>query len=482
MFGKKNQAAEDGLDVLTEIKEPFSFANFFEDHVVGRIRAIKQFLEEKGILFFLLSPFQQRNRLIAQLTIITIGILLGVVPRCMKLINTAKERNASSEMASLISSNTELNQGSLLIRPLASSQYDKQHILAFSLTPNGSTPIPSTAKRYEVTLAASRGVLDMEHVSYSYEVLPISERQRLLLVYVDNRNQNDETGIFNLTIVSADDALGPDAIPLEIVLSNTQETTDLFDEEGIDLACLTDLILSNPNMPIASAWENFETSVHEYELETERIKALPLGMDPTPDVATLETFARSHTLYPELTDTSTTKDIADIAEREDDSSEFVYDVGITMNGTLYNKAYFEALTGSMSTDIQTADAVISTEGAAPSEEEETVTKELSSLQEKADAVLKALLDVNNACKVKYLALKDYKLMLNQTIDLTTFTSGNPLSDKVLEGSPSEGGDEASNAAEKSSAVQKEAEENTDIPSNDPIPADDAANNSDSLSQ
>ena len=64
LFGKKKKE-DTGLDVLTEIKEPFSFANFFEEQVVERYKKLRKFLEEKGILFFLLSPFQQRNRLIA---------------------------------------------------------------------------------------------------------------------------------------------------------------------------------------------------------------------------------------------------------------------------------------------------------------------------------------------------------------------------------------------------------------------------------
>ena len=66
----KKQKGDDGLDVITELKEPFSFANFYEDHVLGRIKRLKKFLDEKGILFFFLSPFQQRNRLILQLAVI----------------------------------------------------------------------------------------------------------------------------------------------------------------------------------------------------------------------------------------------------------------------------------------------------------------------------------------------------------------------------------------------------------------------------
>ena len=94
LFGKKKED-DAGLDVISEIKEPFSFANFFEEHVVERYKKIKTFLEEKGILFFLLSPFQQRNRLIVELIVIVFGVLVGVVPRSMNLIQEAKEDRKS---------------------------------------------------------------------------------------------------------------------------------------------------------------------------------------------------------------------------------------------------------------------------------------------------------------------------------------------------------------------------------------------------
>ena len=209
LFGKKKED-DAGLDVISEIKEPFSFANFFEEHVVERYKKIKTFLEEKGILFFLLSPFQQRNRLIVELIVIVFGVLVGVVPRSMNLIQEAKERNAASEMAALIEKNTQFTVESILVRPLASSHYEKQHLLAFYIDSANGSSVPSKADRYQVELSPARGVTDAENVRYSYEVLPVSENGRLLLVYTDHRKQNDMTGIYNLTIQAA-----ADDIPVE---------------------------------------------------------------------------------------------------------------------------------------------------------------------------------------------------------------------------------------------------------------------------
>lgn len=346
LFGKKKQE-DSGLDVISEIKEPFSFANFFEDHVVERYKKIKTFLEEKGILFFLLSPFQQRNRLIVELIIIVFGVLVGVIPRSMNLVQEAKERNSASEMAALIDKDTQFTVGSIIIRPLASSQYEKQHLLAFYIDSADGSSVPSKADRYEVVLSAARGVVEAEKVSYAYEVLPVSENGRLLLVYADNREQNDMTGIYNLWIHAvADDVTIETIEPMEIVLSNTQETNDLFGKEGINLASLTEGVLNDENTPIADGEEALEKTISDYELEVERISSLPLGLTPQPSLDSLETFCEENRIYPTLTDTSTTKDLTNLEELPTEEANMVlkYDAGITMGSVLYRNNESHELT------------------------------------------------------------------------------------------------------------------------------------------
>lgn len=313
-FSKKKQD-NSGLDVLTEIKEPFSFANFYEDHVIGTIKKIKKFLDEKGILFFLLSPFQQRNRLIVELVIIVFGVLIGVVPRSRELLDQARERTNASELNGLISKNTQITSGSVTIRPIASSHYKKQHLLAFLLTPNSGSSIPSIASRYDVKLSPISGVIEAEKVTYSYEIVALSEENRLLLVYVDNQKQNDSAGLYQITVQVGSEKIPPEyQSPMEIVLSNTQETTKLFGKDGIDLSALTDQILDNSDEPIAKAKVKLKTSLLDYEMETERIASLPLQMTAVPTVDQLQEFVEDNKIYKNMTDTSTTKDILEMEE------------------------------------------------------------------------------------------------------------------------------------------------------------------------
>lgn len=446
-FGKKKNKDE-GLDVLTEIKEPFSLANFFEEHVVERYKKIRKFLEEKGILFFLLSPFQQRNRLILQLAVIVFGMLLGIVPRSMNLLDAAKARNAASEMAALIDKNTQIVSGSITVRPLMSSQYKKQHLLAFYIDSNTGDAVPSTSERFEVKLSAARGVTDGEHVKYAYDVVPISEEGRLLLVYTDNRKQNDSTGIYNLTVKVSGEETGPEGLtPMEVVLSNTQETNQLFGESGIDLAVLTEPVLNDPNVPIETAQEAFDSAMSDYEMETERIASLPLNMQAVPTLTELQVFCKESLLYEGLTDKATTADVANMAEVPAEEAVLApqYEASIDMGGVLYNQEYLDNLKEQNQT---AAEAPAVTEGDAEeaetmaedmlpgtgdsileeaalsgilSEEEETVFKELDSLQGKVDDVLSALSGLNSATQTKYQTLKDYKLTLNQTIGLDDFS-------------------------------------------------------------
>lgn len=435
-FGKKKD--NEGLEVLNEMKEPFSFAGFFEEHIVERAKKIKKFLEEKGILFFLLSPFQQRNRLIVQLTIIAFGLFLGIIPRSMHLVEEAKIRNAASEMAALIDKNTQITAGSITVRPLASSQYEKQHLLAFLIASSSGDSVPSTAERYTVELSPARGVTDAEHVTYAYDVLPISEEQRLLLVYTDNREQNDNTGIYNLSVEVTSDEISEELkSPMEIVLSNTQKTGELFGEDGIDLACLTELVLNDPNTPIEKARDELTKSLDDYELETERIAGLPLDLTVSPSPEELHDFVKANFLYGKLSDTSTTKDIAGMEEAAPEEGQTLeYPAAIACEGVTYDQAYFDQKanpsadmteTGGPSVTDTDAETPADTESietgneqAALSSEEVTISRELASLQTKVDDVLHALVNLNSVCQTKFQTLKGYELMLNQTVSVKDF--------------------------------------------------------------
>lgn len=428
-FRKRKNADVNGLDVLEDVKEPFSFANFFEDHVVGRIKKIKKVLEEKGVLFFLLSPFQQRNRLIAQLLIIVLGVGIGVVPRSAQLIDQAKERNAKSELATLLEKQTQVTCGRINIRPLMSSQFQEQHLMAFVLGSATGSPIPSTIDRYQVNVSAARGVSYPEDVTYRYAILPISNDQRLLLVYVDNRKQDDLTGIYHMSVqVKADHLKAEEVTPLEVVLSDTQETTELFDAKGMDLSVLTEVVLNDPNTPIAVAQDALKTALTDYTMEIERITGLPIPVTVTPTESDLQTFVTEHEIYPTLTDQSTTgtiKDMKEVPETDEAGNStrtLSYDAGILYEGTTYTKKYLEEQKQNPQVTSGETKAVTLTD------EEMTILKEVDSLQTALNNVLRATERLNLARQTKYGTLKDLKLMLNQTISFDRFSKEQTVKD------------------------------------------------------
>ena len=435
-FGRKKKNEEDGLDVLEELKEPFSFSTFFEEQVVERFRKLKKFLEEKGILFFLLSPFQQRNRLILELALIVTGVMIGIVPRGASLIQDARERNAASELAALLEDEAQFTSGRIQIRPLMSSQYGKEHLLAFLISGSGDGVVPSTANRYSVHLNPARGVTDPEHVTYSYQVLPISEDQRLFLLHTDHTKQEDTTGIYNLTIQATADDLEPEEIPtIEIVLSNTQETTGLYGKDGVNLSVLSDAVLNSTDTPIADAQDALAVALDDYQMEVERIESLPGGLTPQPTFEELTEWADTQLVYPDLTDTSTTSDIEGLEEVEEIPSP-VYAAGITYDGTLYQD---EDLVRQMEEakkqaeaegDGEEAEAAVTpgdvsqvTEAEEAPEytrEEEDVLEQLTSLQSAVDDVIRAITDVNSACMNRYDMLDGLRFTLNQEVDVSGF--------------------------------------------------------------
>ena len=426
LFHKKTD--EVGLDVLEEIKEPFSFSTFFDEQVVGRVKAAKRFLEEKGILFFFLSPFQQRNRLILELAILVFGVCVGVVPRSNQMLHDVRERNAASEMSSLIEADTRLSVGSVTIRPLASSQYEKQHLLAFYVE---GTNAPSTANRYDVALSPARGVTYAEDVTYAYEVVPVSETGRLLLVHVDNREQADETGIYNLHIQVAGEDLGetPPA-PMEIVLSNTQETTPLFGEGGVNLSVLTEGVLNSSETPIENASLALSEALDAYELEVERIERLPAGLTCSPTREELEETVTGLLAYPSLTDASTTMDIADMEPVEVTSLES-QPVSVTLGDTVYD-AQSKAAQSSGVTTITSADEETQ-ESDVLSDEEEAAWSAYDSLQRSADEAVRAATNLNQARHAKFDTLRSYKLVLNQSVNVDEFFNRHAMTDEVASG-------------------------------------------------
>lgn len=402
MFFKKKdrQREKEELDFLEDIKEPFSLQNFIEDEIVARFKKFKKMLDDRGILFFLVSPFQYRNRLLIKIGVIILGIIIGVVPRSISLVNETKERNAQSELAAII--DRTYHVGNLRIEPLGSSQYEKQHILAFRLLGDTADGVPSTNDKFNVELKGSRGAVDTSSIEYSYNIIPISNSERMLLVYVDNRKQNDETGIYNLYVEVKDPELTEDKRrPMEIILSNVQETTALFNGDGIDLAILTDKMSLIKGTPIADAEAVLEDALKAYDLLDDRLIAI--GMTPKINGEAMREHAKKHSQIPNIKDGSSVRDIARdaVLVEDDDGSGRPYDPSVVASITYNDKEY-------ASDEIKDI---------ANNE----IVAELKDLQTQSDAISTSIKRLNNAQRSQYNMLVNLSRTLNQGVQLDKFT-------------------------------------------------------------
>lgn len=308
----KRKKDEEDLSVVDDYKEAFTWASFWDEEVMGRIKKIHDFLQEHGILFFLLSPFQYKNRLITKIILIFFGVLVGIVPRTMNMVNSTKIRNNDSELAQA----KQADAGPITVVPLSSSQSKKQHLLVFNIQGDTANGVPSTPNLFNVSLSANRGVTDGNHVKYKYTIVPVDSNDRLLVVYVDQRKQNDNTGIFNLKVKVKGQASMSN--PLEIVLSNTQKTNGIFRDGKIDLAPLSDKILKEDGQSIdpsiKQAQSDLKSSLNVYKINEERL--LAQHMTPVPSYDKLKAWVEKNSYLTNLTDKSTVADLTVFDERQ----------------------------------------------------------------------------------------------------------------------------------------------------------------------
>ena len=308
LFKKKNK--DEDLSIVDDYHEAFTWSGFWDEQVMGRIKKIHDFLQEHGILFFLMSPFQYKNRLIVKIILIIFGVLAGIVPRSIQMLNETKARNAASELAQTQGMSTD----TITVTPLASSQYRKQHLLVFNIGGQTSDGVPSTANGFNVRLSEDRGVDDGDKVRYKYSILPVDDSNRLLVMYVDNRKQNDLTGIYDLRVSVK--GMGKMDNPMEIILSNTQKTHALFNENGVDLAPISEKILkedgTEQTSTIHAAQRQLSKALDVYRINAQRLMAGE--MDPVPSYDKLKSWCDSVLVMTNLTDKST---VADLTEEDD---------------------------------------------------------------------------------------------------------------------------------------------------------------------
>ena len=394
-FWKKSEDERDDVSIIDEYKEPFSWQGFWDEQVVGRVMVIRGFLKEKGILFFFMSPFQYKNRLVFKLVLIVFGVLVGVVPRTMNIIEAARERNEGSQLANV---DAEVMTGNMTVEPLVASQYEQTHILAFDIEGETSDGVPSTTDGFTVDLLPSRGVTGGESVQYRYRVLPVSSSNRLLLVYVDTREHEDKTGIYDLDIHVATEE--PMEAPLEIVLSDAQETTPIYGESGINLASLSEYMtgMDGEDTRIQEAEDELDNALSIYQTNEERLLAMDMEIGFTTE--DMLDYVGEHLVLNEITDQSTTKDTEDLTLPEDLALPEI------VSTITYDERTFRG-------DEELQDADIRTY--------RDVTEELTALSSSVSDIQAQIQNVNSVRTNKFDELDRVANTLNQQITVDTFT-------------------------------------------------------------
>lgn len=400
---KKNKDVTD-LSIVDDYKEPFTWRNFWDEHIVGRIKKIKNFMKENGILYFLLSPFQYKSRLVVKIMLVVFGILIGFVPRTVTLINVAKDRNASSEIANVPISGVA--SPNIMITPLASGQYKNTHILAFNIMGSTDDGVPSTTSGYDVTLSPLRGVTDAKNVSYRYKVLPVNPTSRLMLLYVDNTKQNDTTGIFGLDVHMKGEKSMPK--PMEIVLSTNQKTTDIYKNGKINLSALSTALTSSQTSgePIKEAEDELANTLDVYKLNEERLAESGITLGMTTD--DMKKYVEERTSMPTLTDKSTTKDI-------DGLTPEIPEMGV-MTTTLKYKGKEYKDTVDNSSGITSNDESTESSGEKIDSAQQVVDVELPNVASSVQKIQSALSMLNSARATKYKSLSQVETVLNQVVE------------------------------------------------------------------
>lgn len=426
-FRKKKSGEDEGFDIMAEVKEPFSLSGWFDTHVVEKLKRAKQILSDHGILFFFTSPFMARSRLIAQLVILFLGVMFGVIPRASSMVHELQDQAYQSEIYGL----QPKTVGSITITPAASSNYKKMHMIAFVV--DGKN-LPSDPSKYDVHLARGYGASDWEDVTYSWSMYPVTNGQRILLVAIDQSKQASGYGAFQLYIQKQGDEVSEYARqPFEITLSTAQPTTELYDKTGVHLSALTEAICGSGD--IGKKQAEFEEALAKYQVAVEQAEAMPVeGIKVSPSADDLEAYCLSKRIYRALKDDSNTEDILEIQMLPE------------YHATLANDSLPETVITCKGVDAGNYDAAFkasleSDEGVTLTDEQKRIMTEWENLDTAKKAVLGAMDNVNTAADSWYRKLDDNKLILNQTIKTSSFPlyarATNTIDDAInfLEGSP-----------------------------------------------
>ena len=316
-FKKKNKDEQDDLSIIQEYREPVTFASLWKRWVVQPTKSIHDYLQKNGVLFFLLSPFQYKNRLKAKVILIVLGIFLGIIPRTMSMVHDLRERNLSSE----IESTQSQTAGNVTVNPLMSG-YDastKTHIIAFDLQGDSNDGVPSTDNAYRVSLKAGTGISNTSGMKYQYKVVPVSQTSRLMLLAITGQRPTGASGVYNLTIQAKNDAAMD--TPMQVILSSKQKDSALYQNGKIEMSALSGPIINengdddaDSKHPIKDALKTIDNDISNYQVNEQRLNASGMKLGITTDK--LKQLVQQEIAMNGVKDNSTTADLADIDTKQ----------------------------------------------------------------------------------------------------------------------------------------------------------------------
>lgn len=397
----KNLSRRNDVSIVSDIKEPFSWYRFWDETVLGNWKAFKSYLDKKGILYLLLSPFRYRARLIARLWIIVFCVLLGVVPRSVYLVNKARHQYRTNEFVNI--KDSIFYSGAVAIRPLQSSQKGNVHLLAFVIDGDTASGVSSLTSGYDVRLTPRRGVQNPEDVTYRYHIVPFTADQRILLVAVDMSKNQKGNGVFDLW-VNQKDQLDMSS-GMEIVLSDSQKTTELYNGT-IHLSGLSkSLSVRSSSTVIDLAQSRLDDTLNAYRLNAERLTSI--GVELGNSFETVEQWVKDNLYLENITDDSTTAVVTTPPDKEipvlDKLSSSITYLGQTFTEDDYRQ---------------------STDGSVDSR----YVDEIITVIELSGDVHNKLTDLNRYRYMKYSELYQLSRTLSEPIKLDQFTEPVKVSD------------------------------------------------------
>lgn len=404
---KKNQKprkSRKDISIVQDVKEPFSWSRFWDEKIVANWQAFKGYLDKKGILYLMMSPFRYPTRLRLRLWLIAICVMIGVVPRMVTLIQNAKEQYRSNEFV-LISDKT-FSSAQFTVTPLLSSHKDNVHVMAFNIYGSADSGVSSSTNDYDVRMTANREVSKPDEITYRYQIIPFDANQRILVVELDLSKTTNTGGIYDLWVNRVDDLAMKK--PLQITISKQQEEGPLYDGE-VHLSALSSLMSGyGTKTDIQKAAEALKSQLQTYKLEYDRLSAMGTKVEITPEQ--MEEFAKKSLVFDGLLDNSTT-DVVTAAPPKEIVPVVAPKTSVTIDGKKITEDQYKNSTSESLKDI-----------------DPRMKSDISSAIENTNKVTSAINVLNTARYNKYVELYGLARTLSAPFKDASYTSPIKISD------------------------------------------------------